>query len=425
MAETDKQVCSIPNDENIIALLFESAAEAIVIVDGNGKILNINGTCESLFGWGREELEGKSVEVLMPLRFHEKHVQHRSGYMENPLQRVMGKGLILSAIKKDGSEFPVEISLSYTDTSTGPLVMAHVFDISERVKQEEKLKEQSQIIDQIHDGIIGFNTNKIITSWNKGAERLFEFSSEEMIGKDISTLFAEWGTAYLDQNILNTTLNESSLVVETLMMKKSGNSFPAQLNISVTHDRLDFINGFIVYVTDITRTVASEDSLRKNEAILNDFLDNVSEMIQIVGADGKIIYVNKYWREKMGYSLDEIQDLSFTKIIRQDYIDHCNDIFSRLSKGENFIGVEIIFITKDGQEIIAEGNINGRFDSDGFVSTRGIFRDITQARKANEQNRKLFSAVEQSSSIVVITDIEGVIEYVNPRFTQVTGYTFE
>ena len=106
----------------------------MVIVDGSGKIVLINSRTEELFGYPRQELLGDSVEVLLPERFHGRHVRYRQSYVEDPKQRPIGAGLELFGLRKDGSEFPVEISLSPIQTADGLFVSSAIRDLSVQSK---------------------------------------------------------------------------------------------------------------------------------------------------------------------------------------------------------------------------------------------------------------------------------------------------
>ena len=120
--------------------LLQSLPNGVVIISDAGKIVHVNEQLETMFGYGKEELLGKDIELLMPERFRARHRTHVSDYLAHPRPRPMGSGLDLFGIKKDGMEFPVDISLSYLPTEGGTLALAVVRDISERKETEHKIE---------------------------------------------------------------------------------------------------------------------------------------------------------------------------------------------------------------------------------------------------------------------------------------------
>lgn len=126
-----------------IEALFLFATEGILVTDDKGEITRINPSAEKLFGYEKGELIGKKIEILIPKRLTDKHTGHREKYSHNPHPRSMGIGMELNGLKKDGTEFPIEISLSPYSYSEGKFVIAFIVDVTVRKQAEEKLKNYS------------------------------------------------------------------------------------------------------------------------------------------------------------------------------------------------------------------------------------------------------------------------------------------
>lgn len=119
--------------------LLDSAPDAMIIVDEAGAIATVNNQAVQVFGYSREELQGQKIEMLLPDRIRERHLKHRAGFIDNPDVRPMGVGLDLVARRKDGSEFPVEISLSPVQTDSASFVSSVIRDVTERKKMEQEI----------------------------------------------------------------------------------------------------------------------------------------------------------------------------------------------------------------------------------------------------------------------------------------------
>jgi PAS domain S-box-containing protein len=138
--ELQKEVAERKLAEEQFRNVLESAPDAMVIVNNQGRILLVNAQTEKLFGYSRAELTDQPVEMLIPKRFRPNHPGRRGDYAAQPRVRSMGAGLELYATRADGSEFPVEISLSQLDTPDGPLIQSSIRDVTDRKRVEEELK---------------------------------------------------------------------------------------------------------------------------------------------------------------------------------------------------------------------------------------------------------------------------------------------
>jgi PAS domain S-box-containing protein len=138
--EREKEVIERLQSQRGFLQLWELASDALILVDDRGQIVLANGQIERMFGYPREELLGRSIEMLIPARFRARHVGHRADFFASPRSRPMGTGLELFGLRKDGSEFPVDINLSALTTEQGILVKAAIRDVSERKNSQERLR---------------------------------------------------------------------------------------------------------------------------------------------------------------------------------------------------------------------------------------------------------------------------------------------
>ncbi len=169
---------------------LDISPDALLIVDRAGIIVMANEQTAALFGYSREELQQQQLEMLLPERLRSFHTAHRQHYFTAPRTRSMGAGLQLYGLRKDGTEFPVDISLRPVLLKNESLAIAAIRDTSEqrraereRMQQAEQIRLQAELIDLAHDAILVRDSVSRVIFWNKGAEELYGWSSQEALGR--------------------------------------------------------------------------------------------------------------------------------------------------------------------------------------------------------------------------------------------------
>ncbi len=187
---------SSASEASLPQAFLELAPDGIVVADASGRILLVNHQTEVLFGYDRSEVVGRPVEILLPARVHTVHEHHRTRYVAAPHTRPMGSGMDLLGRRQDGSEFPVEVSLSPLPGDHGSLVIAIVRDVTERTRvererreQAERLRVQAELINAAHDAVLVRDPSSRITAWNHGAEEIYGWTEAEALRQISHTLF--------------------------------------------------------------------------------------------------------------------------------------------------------------------------------------------------------------------------------------------
>jgi PAS domain S-box-containing protein len=255
---------------------------------------------------------------------------------------------------------------------------------------EEARRYARNIIDSSLDIIIAVDKERKIVEFNKAAQKTFGYSAEEISGKHVDILYKDPEEGLKINKVIRET---GQFTGEIANKRKNGETFPSFLSASILRDTEGRFVGVMGISRDITEQKRSEYALKESEERYQDLCENASDIIQSVLPDGRFAYVNRSWRETLGYKEEEIAGLSVFDIIHPDYQAHCVQIFQELLSGEKFDKVEVVFVTNEGEDIVVEGNINCRFVNGKPVATRGIFRNITNRRKIESMKNEFISTV--------------------------------
>ncbi len=315
-----------PSEANRFESLFNHASMGIVVVNEQSFIQSVNPFALKLFGYAIEEVIGKSIEVLIPQRYHHKHVGHRDAYTNNPKSRPMGVGLDLFAVKKDGTEFPVEVSLGNYQTNGDKNVIAFISDISVRKKAEveiEKLNNELEATveqrtkdlretmgqlelsrDRLEDTlafqkailanagamIIGTDEKGIIKTFNPEAEKELGFCADELVDKQKPILFHDADeinnrAKELSKELKRTITADMEVFFakarlglhneyEWTYINKNGARFPVLLNVTTMKDAENNIIGYLGIALNISES-------KKTEQELQDALEKEKELSEL------------------------------------------------------------------------------------------------------------------------------------------------
>ena len=222
--------------------LVEAAPDALVIVDQDGVIQRVNVQTENLFGYTRDELVGRQVDMLLPENWRTEQQMH--------------------GFTKDGRDFPVEIKLGPVQTENGVLISAAIRDVTERRKLEEQRFRLASIVDSAADAIIGTNLDGNITSWNAAAEKLFGYTASEIIGTNVAILVPPQREAEKEQ-IMEAVSHGDVQHADTVRRRKDGSNVDVSVTRSPVHDSGGVLIGHSKSVRDITQRRLAEASLAK------------------------------------------------------------------------------------------------------------------------------------------------------------------
>ncbi len=414
-------------------LIVEAAPNAMVMIDGAGTIVLVNAQTERIFGYSRGELLGASVEMLVPHRFRGEHPGMRAAFFAEPRARPMGVGRDLFALRKDGSELPVEIGLTPIETEEGMMVLAAIVDITERKAAEQALRDRDQqlrtlgaIVESSDDAIISNALDGTITSWNKGAERIFGYEAAEMIGQSIMRLAIPGERDDILGILDQISRGEPVSHYETARRHKGGEILHVSLSVSPIRDIGGRVIGASKIARDITAAKQAEAELVERNAHLRSILETVPDGMIVIDERGTVEFVSATAERMFGYAAGDVVGRNVNMLMPSPYHENHDAYLTRYrTTGERrIIGIGRVVAgrRKDGSVFPMELSV-GEMHVDGYRRFTGFVRDLTERRETERRVQELQSELSHVARLTEMGQMASAIAHeVNQPLTAANNY---
>jgi PAS domain S-box-containing protein len=355
-----------------LATFPELNPNPVIEVDASGKVVFANpGTERILESLG---VDKKEARVFLPQDL-DFILQELDKDVESPVSReVTVKDRVFSATVQLVPQFHV--------------ARIYAYDITERKRAEEAQGRLSAIVSSSEDAIISKDLNGIIQTWNVGAEKIFGYTAEEAIGKNISLLVPPGHTDEVPDILRRMSQGEHIENFETVRMRKDGAIIPVSLNFSAIRDSNGKVIGASKIAHDITERKRAEEELKESEENYRRIVDTASEGIWVAEPEGKTVFVNQRMADMLGYSAEEIQGRIGVEFLDEDQKAAVPKTRAELDRGAS-IERELKFRRKDGTILWTIVSASPLLDGQGrHIGNLSMHTDITERKKSEEELRQ-------------------------------------
>lgn len=395
-----------------LADALDIVADAVIMLDKDQRILFFNKGAERIFGYPSEEILNQPLDRLLPSRFVTAHHDHIRAFSATPdIAKRMGDPLQVRGRRKDGSEFPVEASVSKLAQDGQTTFTVIVRDVTDRLEADGALRRWLHVFDHVEWGVvIGSADGITLEMVNPAFARMHGYTVKELAGRPISDVFAPDSRSELPNHI-RMAHEKGHHTYESRHIRKDGTIFPVSVDVTAVKDEAGCVLHRVVNVQDITERRQAEAALIESEKQYRSIFESVNDGLIIDAMDGRIVEANPAACKMNGYTYDEFLRLDPLAIIHPNDRYLYADFIDKVKAGETF-EAQAVNIRKDGTEFYVE--VRGtQFIYKGQPHVLGVVRDITERKRAEialrEQEALLRNILEILPVGAWIQDSEGRI----------------
>ncbi|HZR47275.1 MAG TPA: PAS domain S-box protein, partial [Candidatus Manganitrophaceae bacterium] len=374
--------------------ILESALDCIITFDHHGKIVEFNAAAEKTFGYRRDEVIGKeTAETIIPSRLREEHRRAIKQYLSPDRESLLGRQIEMTAMRGDGSEFPVELAVTRVPLEGPPLFTCYLRDLSERKEAEARYQ---MLVEGVKDyAIFMLDPNGKVISWNGGAERIYGYPAGEIIGRDFSYFYSiDEIQAGKPASDLRTAALLGRLEEERWYLKKDGARFWTHTVITKLIDSQGRLAGFSKITRDLSERKKVEEALAEEKERLAVTLRSIGDGVITTDIEGKIVLMNKVAEELTGWTQKEAAGRSLDEvfhIIHQETRVRCEGPIQNVLNKGGIVELEnhTALITRDRVErSIADSGAPIRDKEGKIIGVVLVFRDVTEKLKIEAEQFK-------------------------------------
>jgi PAS domain S-box-containing protein len=410
--------------EEMFRLAVEACPNGMVMVGSDGKMVMVNTEIEHQFGYRREELIGQPVDILVPTRLRAQHTRHRHDFIPRPETRRMGAGRDLFGLRKDGTEFPVEVGLNLIRSGQQLLVLSVIVDISQRKQMAQLEGKYRGLLEAAPDAMVVVNQSGEIVLANLQAEKQFGYHRDELLGQDVTNIIPEGFAERLVADHLRAAedalAQEIGTGIELTGQRKDGGKFPIEIMLSP----LDSVEGMLVTaaIRDISVRKNAEEHLAQLEARSRGLLEAAPDAMVAVNQRGEIVLLNLRAEAEFGYRRDELLGQKVTNIIPEGFADRLLTDGVDVLAQQIVTGIDLIGRRRDGSEFPIEIMLSPLQSGEGIL----VIRDASVRKDAEkhlaQMEARYYGLLEAAPAAMVVVNQRGEIALLNLQAEKDFGY---